>query len=437
MITFWIVALLLSLLASAFVLLPMFVSARTTDKEVSGDQARSAINIEIFKQRLGELEASRAELAMTDEGFEQLKVELEQELLSNVQSGQESPAATAAADSGSFRLLIPLVFAAVIPLLAVFFYADWGLSYGSISDVAVARELDQVRETGREAGHTRQEMVGVIQRLRESLSRQPENDEGWMLLARSLVSMGEYEQSADAFKQLLGRYPRDALLRSYYAESLYMADARQITPRVRQAIDATLALDPESPNVLEMLGMEAFVTRDYAAAIGYFERVIAQDVSPELTQMLQEGIAEARSLMGESAAAVPATAASADSQPKQPEGKEATKVISVLVEMDESIPSDGNDTVFVYARATQGPPMPLAIERLTVSDLPRMVRLDDTMSMVANMNILTVGEVQIVARVSKSGAPAAAPGDYQAVSESLTLEAHTTDVKLRISELVK
>lgn len=435
MITFWIVALLLSLLASAFVFLPVLVSSRRAYKGGSGDQARSAINIEIFKQRLAELEASRAEWVVTDEVFEQLKLELEQELLADVQSDQEprqAPEKQAAAQTGSSNLLLPLTFAAVIPLLAVFLYADWGLSFGSMSDVLLAEELDLVQQ----ADHTEQDMSGVIRRLRESLSNQPENDEGWMLLARSLVKLGEYEQSADAFETLLDRYPQDHLLRSYYAESVYMADARQITPRVRQAIEATLALDSESANVLEMLGMEAYASGDHASAIDYFERIIAQNVSPERTQMLQQSIAEARELLGESAP-VPAAAASSQTSQQPPDVKVAKQIINVLVEIDNQIPVDANDTVFVFARAAQGPPMPLAVERMMVSDLPRMVRLDDTMSMLPERNILTVGQVQIVARVSRSGEPTASPGDYQAISESLTVDSRTQVVKLRISELVK
>lgn len=435
MITFWIVALLLSLLASAFVFLPVLVSSRRAYKGGSGDQARSAINIEIFKQRLAELEASRAEWVVTDEVFEQLKLELEQELLADVQSDREprqAPEKQAAAQTGSSNLLLPLTFAAVIPLLAVFLYADWGLSFGSMSDVLLAEELDLVQQ----ADHTEQDMSGVIRRLRESLSNQPENDEGWMLLARSLVKLGEYEQSADAFETLLDRYPQDHLLRSYYAESVYMADARQITPRVRQAIEATLALDSESANVLEMLGMEAYVSGDHASAIDYFERIIAQNVSPERTQMLQQSIAEARELLGESAP-VPAAAASSQTSQQPPGIKAAKQIFNVLVEIDNKLPVDANDTVFVFARAAQGPPMPLAVERMMVSDLPRMVRLDDTMSMLPERNILTVGQVQIVARVSRSGEPTASPGDYQAISESLTVDSRTQVVKLRISELVK
>lgn len=426
---------MLSLLASAFVFLPVLVSSRRAYKGGSGDQARSAINIEIFKQRLAELEASRAEWVVTDEVFEQLKLELEQELLADVQSDREprqAPEKQAAAQTGSSNLLLPLTFAAVIPLLAVFLYADWGLSFGSMSDVLLAEELDLVQQ----ADHTEQDMSGVIRRLRESLSNQPENDEGWMLLARSLVKLGEYEQSADAFETLLDRYPQDHLLRSYYAESVYMADARQITPRVRQAIEATLALDSESANVLEMLGMEAYVSGDHASAIDYFERIIAQNVSPERTQMLQQSIAEARELLGESAP-VPAAAASSQTSQQPPGIKAAKQIFNVLVEIDNKLPVDANDTVFVFARAAQGPPMPLAVERMMVSDLPRMVRLDDTMSMLPERNILTVGQVQIVARVSRSGEPTASPGDYQAISESLTVDSRTQVVKLRISELVK
>jgi cytochrome c-type biogenesis protein CcmH len=428
MITFWIVALLLSLVASAFVLFPMYISSRKSDIGVSGDQARSALNVEIFKQRLGELETSRSEAVITDEVFEQLKVELEQELLSNVGTDQDSEEEIAEPDSGSSNRVLPLIFAASIPLLAFFFYADWGLSFGSMSDVILAEEL----ELAQEPGHTQQDMIGVVRRLRKSLADQPENDQGWMLLARSLVNMGQFEQSADAFKTLLRRYPQDHLLRSYYAESLYMADGRQITARVQKAIDATLALDPDSENVLEMLGTEAFRLGDYASAIAYFERVVAQNVAPERTQMLQNGIEEARDLLGDAAPVV-----AESTPPKRPAGKEAKKVLNVLVEMDDNIPVDPGDTVFVFAKAAEGSPMPLAIERMTVSDLPAMVRLDDTMSMVEEMNILTVGNIRIVARVSKSGQPAPLPGDYQAVSESLSVESHTSVIKLRISELIE
>jgi cytochrome c-type biogenesis protein CcmH len=432
MMTFWIVALLLSLLAAVFVIWPVFVSAKKAGGPVSFDQARSALNVEIFKERLAELEASRAELVITDEVFNQLKLELEQDLLSNVHSGQEPSEASQPEESSSSRRVLPLVFAAGIPLLAFFFYADWGLSLGSMKEVVIAEEL----EAAGSVGHTQQDMVAVIRRLKKSLEDQPENDQGWMLLARSLSSMGQYEQSADAYKRLLGRYPQDYLLRSYYAEMLFMADARQVTPRVRKAIDNTLALDPDSANVLEILGTDAFMSGDYASAIGYFERVVRQEISPERKQMLQQGIDESRKMLGD-AAPVTAVAAPVPIPSNQPLGQAATKAIDVRVEIDDNIPVDPGDTVFVFARAAQGPPMPLAIERTTVSDLPKMVRLDDTMSMIPEMNILTVGNIRIVARVSKSGRAEAAPGDYQAISDPLVVDSHTGVVKLRIADLVE
>ena len=72
------------------------------------------------------------------------------------------------------------------------------------------------------------------------------------------------------------------------------------------------------------------------------------------------------------------------------------------------------DTVFVLARSESGPPMPLAVQRLTVADLPLTLMLDDSMAMAPGMNLSSVDAVTITARISLTGNPVAQSGDWQA-----------------------
>ena len=177
---------------------------------------------------------------------------------------------------------------------------------------------------------------------------------------------------------------------------------------------------------------------DYAKAIGYFERVAVQNISAERARMLQQGITEARKKLGESGSQPVSTPASmAPAAQQSLDGVPAGQHIDVLVEIAEGLPVTATDIVYVVAKAAAGPPMPLAVQKLTVADLPKMVRLDDSRSMVPEMNISNAGKIRVVARVSKSGSPAAAPGDYQAGSASFSLDKQKSVVRLTITDLVE
>ncbi|MEO5863763.1 MAG: hypothetical protein ABIQ79_01830 [Nitrospiraceae bacterium] len=75
------------------------------------------------------------------------------------------------------------------------------------------------------------------------------------------------------------------------------------------------------------------------------------------------------------------------------------------------------DTLFVFAREANGPPMPVAILRATKKDLPFTFRLDDSNSMMPSRKLSDVGMVVIVARLSKSGQAMAQSGDLEGMSQ--------------------
>ena len=112
----------------------------------------------------------------------------------------------------------------------------------------------------------------------------------------------------------------------------------------------------------------------------------------------------------------------ANSMPAAPgviEDKASGEVAATSLEIKVDISQEArkkfaaNDIVFVYAKAKQGPPMPLAAQRLTLADLPATVVLDDSMAMVEGMNLSAYSQLEVSARVTKSGAAIAQSGDYQ------------------------
>jgi len=134
--------------------------------------------------------------------------------------------------------------------------------------------------------------------------------------------------------------------------------------------------------------------------------VDAGEKMPELDQMV--GL---ENMMGE--ARVASKAASAETAKKPASTGMATE-LHVLVDVGDQVRQrfNANDIVFVYAKAKQGPRMPLAAKRITLADLPQTIILDDSMAMVEGMNISAFDELVVSARVSKSGSAIAQSGDF-------------------------
>jgi len=413
MTTFWILAILLSLIAASFIFVPMMLSAK---KQQTADLDRKEINVSIYRERLQELDSGRESGELGDDEYAAFKAELEQTLLMDV----EELETTARLEDSRSSQLIPIVAACAIPLLAILLYADWGVSMGRIADVELAQQLQQPVN----APHEQRNMEDALTNLETSLLKQPDNHDGWFLLGSSMLARGNYDKAVDAFAHLLNSFPEDTSLLSRQAQAMYLADGRRLTARVQKIIDKTMSINPHEPNVLEILGMDAFDRGEYPVAIDYFNKMLRQELGPRMAQSIREMIAQATARLPDGAVQAPVEQVGSTS-------------VNVLIELDEKIEVAKEKVVFVFARAVDGPPMPLAAQRLTVADLPTMVRLDDSMSMNPDFTLSTVKQVQIVARIALSGGVTASAGDWQAVSAPLNPESRKTVVKLRISEAVQ
>jgi cytochrome c-type biogenesis protein CcmH len=442
--SFWIYALLLCVLAVAFVLLPVLYRGREGRIAQQRDD-RAELNRVIYQERSAELSTSLTAGDIDQQVYDQLSLELQRNLLDEAGSDDTQTAPlNGAQDSGSMGRS-PWLLAALVPLFAIIAYGDFGLSWGAIVDLQLSKEL---RGGGEQTATSPHDTTGVnttVEKLAERLQSQPENDEGWFLISQSYMRMGEFEKAAGAFKHLMDRYPNDAGLASWYTEALFLVDNRELTDRVSAAIDRTLALNPQDVSMLEIKAMNAFQNNDLAASLKWFRQAMDAGVEGERAELIQQAIDRLEEDLGvagaESPSPSPSSTSTAAASPAASGLVDQEAVgqrrLEVLVEIAPGVQVDPQARVFVFARAMRGPPMPLAVQQMTVSALPRLVTLDGSMGMMAGMSLADFDQVQVVARISSTGIANVSPDDYQALSGAVDMTINNGVISLTLSQRVK
>ena len=200
--------------------------------------------------------------------------------------------------------------------------------------------------------------------------------------------------------------PGDAQLLADYADALGMAQGRSLKGEPSRIIARALAVDPDHFKALALAGTAAFEIHDYAAAVRYWER-LTQKMPPdsEFAQAIASSLAEARQLAGNTAPAAKAKPSAAAAEP----------VIRGTVRLSPQLAAkvSPDDTVFVFARAINGPRIPLAVRRFRVAQLPVTFVLDQSAAMSPEMTLAQHSEVTVGARISKSGSPGSKSGDLE------------------------
>lgn len=258
-------------------------------------------------------------------------------------------------------------------------------------------------------------LESAIGQLRQRLQAQPDDIDGWLLLGRSYKSMQQYQQAAEALANAYQLAPQDPNVLVEYGEAIaFSSGQRELPEQALQLINQALSIDPMNQKGLWLTGIAAFQLGRYQEAERQWQKLLAQlPAGDAVAQSVREQIERARQLMG--------APALAEQQPENAGASEAAVGIAVDVALSPELASraDPASTVFVFARAESGPPMPLAIRRLQVRDLPTTVVLDDSTSMMPAMKLSLFPRVVIGARVSASGQATPQPGDLQGLSQAV------------------
>lgn len=261
----------------------------------------------------------------------------------------------------------------------------------------------------------RPELEDVVEDLAARLQSNPADVNGWKMLGRSYMTMGNYGGAVDAFERAVElESAQDAQTLVSLGEALLANTGSAIEGRIASIFENALALDANNPQALFYGGIGAFNRNDEATAANRWERLLALNPPAEIQGILQQRVAEWR---GESAPMPSAVAAPTQAPtPAQtaPPSAGPGAVVSASISLTEaaatSLPAEA--TVFVIARDPAQPVPPIAVVRRRLSELPAVVELGDRESMVPGRSLSGFAEFELIARVSVSGQPAANPGDW-------------------------
>jgi len=328
--------------------------------------------------------------------------------------GNEADAAVAAPAGRAARRAAVLV-AVLLPAAAILLYRQ----------VGEPAALDPARMAAAPAGNADGhgiDMSQAIQGLVAKLEADPGNADGWALLGRAYQSMGRFAESRDALKRARDLLPDNHDITIEYAQAAALAgEGRRIIGEPRALIEGVLRADPDHQRALWLIGISDYQQGDYAAAIGAWNRLLPNlPPDSDIARSVRTQIEDATRLLGEAAApaaAAPATAAAAPVAAPPATGAQGPR-LTVKVSLDPKLAArlDPNATLYVFARAAEGPTMPLAIQRAGARELPLTVTLDDSMGMMPTMKLSMFEKVIVGARLSSSGNAAAQSGDLQALS---------------------
>jgi cytochrome c-type biogenesis protein CcmH len=299
-------------------------------------------------------------------------------------------------------------------------------------------QLIATKDSSRES--TPKDANAAIEQLAQLLKTQPENTEAWAILARSLNALGRFADASRAYKNLTTLLPNDAQLLTEYAGSVAMAQGASLQGEPEAILARALAAGPGNTKALSLSGSAAFERGDYDAAMTFWKKVLAiAPADSEIVQVANDNIREALAAKAAGKQPMPADAQVASQQIASPVAEKAAMTaptqptqVAGTVELDPALRSEvkDSDTVFVIARAPDGPRFPLAVLRKQVKDLPFSFVLDDSMSMMPDARISGFSSLVISARISKTGNATPAIGDLEGSVSSVQPGAKALKIRI-------
>ena len=451
----WFFIALLSLVAVAYLVLPLF---RTTDEVVDD---RKEQNIRIVREQIAELEGSFERGEVESEQYSERRDELEQSLLSDV-SGQGEVVTPPKTSSSSW---VSAGFLALfVPIAAVALY----LNLGTPNAEQLAKETAKPEVPLTADGQP--DIDKLVSSLHDKLRQNPDNEQGWYMLGRSYMMMQRFDGAIEAYENLYRLQPEEPDVMLMLADALSMKQQGKMVGRPEQLINEALTKAPTNTTALWLSGMALEQQEKYQEALDRWQilRPLLKDDLQEQVQLdvlinrvkaqLSAGASQTVSADDEktetadisgtakqvdaakvtasvdksSKAEVAQTNSAADAQSPAVSAAKVTLSVSLSDEFTGEVSPE--DSVFIYAKAQSGPPMPLAASRLQVKDLPVTLTLDDTMAMMPQMTLSMFDTVIVGARISKSGNAVGQDGDLYIEQEQVS---HGDEVTLLINKILK
>ncbi len=375
---------------------------------------RKALNTAVYRDQLKELDAEHQEGSLEDIDYTQARDEVQRRLLEDTAMAPEVTDYTHGRNLAiGILVLIPVVVAALYV---------W---HGRPEMLNPQPQSPQAAE---------QQISAMVASLAAKLAKNPDNPEGWTMLARSYMNIDRPKEAVEAFGHLTKQLNDDPQLMVDYAEALASSGQDQGMVQARSWVEKALVLEPGNAKGLFLSGGFAFADKNYRKAAVVWEKLmpLLEPGSPDARFVLENlNIARAQIKLPPLAEDKFQLATG----PTRPQANGASSAVAGTVVLDPSLKSKTapTDTVYLFARAVQGPRMPLAVLKTTVSQLPLEFELTDAMAMSPQFNLSSASLVRVEVRVSKSGNATPSSGDL--VGASLPVKPGTRGIEVSISQI--
>jgi cytochrome c-type biogenesis protein CcmH len=409
--------------------------------KTADDASVRALNAAIYRDQLADLERDRATGQLAEADYAQASDELNRRLLEDA-----GGAAVVVTPAGKSKPTAWLAIMLLVPLAATSLYLQLG------TPTAV---LDSRAQAHAAAAN----MEDAIGKLQKKLEANPDNPEGWAMLARSYGALGRWDDAAQAFTRVGAVLETNAGLLAGLAEIEFRRAGDRFNDAARSRIKQALALEANNPHALMLAASDAMNEQNWAEAAKLW-RLLLEQVEPgsddanEISQVLAQAEQQAgiKPLPAAKSSAKTEAKVGADESTKQQGGRAKDARLAVAndstagllsgrvelaAELRKQVQPD--DTVFIFARAVAkgdvpAPRMPLAAKKIRAAELPYDFKLDDSMAMSPAMKISSFEQVRVEARVSRSGGVTPESGDLLGQSEPL--KGGTRGIKVRIDKLM-
>ena len=373
----------LSLLAIGFCALALRQPPRYNDTQLRRGAQRT-----FYQQRVAELQAERDAATITAEQFDELRGELDLQLLA-----ENSDTSSAAERAARGPIIATLV---LVPVLAWLLYDYLGYQ----RDLAL-RDMQKALVT--KAEPTREDLAEFENLVTEILERRPDNAQLLIMMAGIRRQQGNYVEAVPYYRELQRLYPKDADVLAQLAQARYLAQNRRLDKESAELLSQALAINPDQGTALGVLGIDAFGRGDFASALNYWQRLLPQ---------LPANSSEARVIASGVAAAKEKAIAAG-----------TLEGISVDLNIDTSLGSVPASVLFVVAKSNDGNPMPVAALRIPLAageSPPSTVHLTDGDVIRQGQTLKDFEALSLAAHLSMSGTAIRRAGDW--VSTPVTVD---------------
>jgi cytochrome c-type biogenesis protein CcmH len=389
----------ISILVLAALVILWWPFAKKNQLAANSQNARSEANTQSYRISLDKLDTQLDEGRIESQEYDELKAELGRKLLQD-ESSQEQ-----ALQIKSHPIALPIFLSLFVASLSIYIY----LSIGSSS------QLEESATRHAQMQSQQQKFQQALAMLEQKVQQNPNNSEMLFNLAHFYISAQQFDNAVTAFQKLITIEGEHAEFIGPQAQALYYKNEQKMTPAVKALTERALALDADDVSTLVLLGMDNFVNGDYAKAIVLWQRVLNNGRPGTDVQAITNAVASAKERL----------AMTGQTMPEIPAATVSNVGVSVDVSISDALKDQfsSEQTIFIYAIALEGSRMPLAAVKLTASQLPISIRLDDSRAMTPNAKISQHSNVRLFAVISKTGSPGIKPGDLHGMIENAALNA--------------